>query len=147
MVCQGYDAGETFRQYEAMKPGLLWAHIKDYRIPEIQNPKSKIQNRTKGYVDEDAMVHFCPADRGSGDHRRLLSDLKQELPARNETLRQRGIPGFFLDLEPHVKGGGQFGGFSGPDGFGVALRALCRVLDEVGIGYHLTGFDDLRRRG
>jgi sugar phosphate isomerase/epimerase len=140
MVCQGYDADETFRQYEAMKPGLLWAHIKDYRIPAGTE-------RQKGYVDEDAMVHFCPADRGSADHRRLLGDLKQHLPALTETLRQHGIPGFFLDLEPHVKGGGQFGGFSGPDGFGVALRALCRVLDGVGISYHLTGFDDLRRPG
>jgi len=140
MVCQGYDADETFRQYEAMKPGLLWSHIKDYRIPAGMP-------RQRGYVDEDAMVHFCPADQGSADHRRLLGDLKQHLPALTEKLRQRGIPGFFLDLEPHVKGGGQFGGFSGPDGFGVALRALCRVLDDVGIQYHLTAFDDLRRPG
>src|SRR5436190_14357069 len=145
IVCQGYSGDETFREYEAMKPGLLWSHIKDYRIPEIQNPKSKIQNRKKGYVDENAMVHFCPADRGSSDHRRIFSDLKQHLPALTESLRRRGLPGFFLDLEPHVKGGGQFGGFSGPDGFGVALRALCRVLDEVGIGYHLTEFADLKR--
>ena len=50
----------------------------------------------------------------------------------------------FLDLEPHVKGGGQFGGFSGPDGLGVALRGLCRVLDYVGIGYHMRDFDDVR---
>jgi hypothetical protein len=50
----------------------------------------------------------------------------------------------FLDLEPHLKGGGQFGGFSGPDGMGVALRSLCRVLDYVGIGYHLRDFDDIR---
>jgi hypothetical protein len=46
-----------------------------------------------------------------------------------------------------VKGGGQFGGFSGPDGFGVALRAFCRVLDDVGIQYHLTGFDAVRGLG
>jgi len=97
MVCQGYDADETYRHYEAMKPGLLWAHIKDYRIPAGTE-------RQRGYVDEDAMVHFCPADRGSADHRRLLGDLKQHLPALTEKLRQRGIPGFFLDLEPHVKG-------------------------------------------
>jgi hypothetical protein len=58
-------------------------------------------------------------------------------------LRRRGIPGVFLDLEPHVKGGGQFGGFSGPDGLGVALRGLCRVLDYVGIDYHLCDFDDI----
>lgn len=140
LVCQGYDADETFRQYEAMKPGLLWSHIKDYRIPAGTE-------RQKGYVDEDAMVHFCPADRGSADHRRLLGDLKQHLSALTEKLRQRGIPGFFLDLEPHLKGGGQFGGFSGPDGFGVALRSLCRVLDDVGIGYHLTQFEELKWPG
>ena len=44
-----------------------------------------------------------------------------------------------------MKGGGQFGGFSGPDGYGVALRALCRVLDEAGLTYHLTTFEDVRR--
>jgi hypothetical protein len=138
IVCQGYSGEETFREYEAMKPGLLWSHIKDYRIPEGAP-------RQKGHVDEDALVHFCPADRGSSDHRRIFADLKQHLPALTDSLRKRGLPGFFLDLEPHVKGGGQFGGVSGPDGFGVALRALCRVLDDVGIGYHLTGFEELKR--
>jgi len=34
-----------------------------------------------------------------------------------------------------------------PDGFGVALRALCRVLDDVGIHYHLTEFEELKRPG
>ena len=57
----------------------------------------------------------------------------------------RGVPGVFLDLEPHVKGGGQFGGFSGPDGFGVALRALCRVCDDAGIGYQLRQFSDIQK--
>jgi sugar phosphate isomerase/epimerase len=138
IVCHGYDADETFAQYEAMKPGLLWAHIKDYRIPQGAP-------RQPGHVDEDALTHFCPADRGSTDHRRVLRDLKAHLPALTEKLTANGIPGFFLDLEPHLKGGGQFGGFSGPDGFGVALRALCRVLDEVGIQYQLTEFEDLKR--
>jgi sugar phosphate isomerase/epimerase len=138
IVCQGYSAAETFAQYEAMRPGLLWAHIKDYRIP-ADAP------RQRGHVDEDALVHFCPADQGSADHRRLLGDLRAHLPALTQALRARGIPGFFLDLEPHVKGGGQFGGFSGPDGFGVALRALCRVLDEVEITYRLTQFEELKR--
>ena len=53
------------------------------------------------------------------------------IPTLAKKLKRRGIPGVFLDLEPHVKGGGQFGGFSGPDGMGVALRGLCRVLDRV----------------
>jgi hypothetical protein len=61
-----------------------------------------------------------------------------------DRLAARGIDGFFMDLEPHLKGGGQFGGFSGPDGFGVATRALCRLLDYVGIPYALRTFDDVR---
>jgi len=55
-----------------------------------------------------------------------------------------GAPGFFLEVEPHLKGGGQFGGFSGPDGIGVALRSLCRVLDYVGIDYALRDFSDIQ---
>jgi hypothetical protein len=65
------------------------------------------------------------------------------LPKLEQQLSRRGIPGVILDLEPHLKAGGQFGGFSGPDGMGVALRGLCRVLDYVGIGYHLRDFEDL----
>ena len=65
-------------------------------------------------------------------------------PQLVERLRARGIPGLFVDLEPHVKGGGQFGGFSGPDGFGVALRGLCKVLDYVGFPYNLRTFEDIR---
>src|SRR5438445_11226424 len=50
LVCQGYDAAETFAQYEAMKPGLLWSHIKDYRIPAGAP-------RQQAHVDEDALEH------------------------------------------------------------------------------------------
>ena len=66
------------------------------------------------------------------------------IPALEEKLTKRGIPGVVLDLEPHLKGGGQFGGFSGPDGMGVALRGLCSMLDYLGIDYHLRDFADVR---
>jgi sugar phosphate isomerase/epimerase len=137
LVCQGYEGDELFAQYQVMKPGLVWLHIKDYLVPGGV--------REKGRVDEDALKNFVPADRGDTDHRRIFVDLKSELPHLAARLRERGVPGVFLDLEPHLKGGGQFGGFSGPDGYGVALRALCRVLDDAGVTYALTGFDDLRR--
>jgi sugar phosphate isomerase/epimerase len=143
MVCQGYGPDELFEQYVAMKPGLLWLHIKDYRDPALRNPSAEA--RVKGHVAEDALEHFVPADRGDSDHRRLFRDLRSELPALKEKVKGLGIPGVYMDLEPHLKGGGQFGGFSGADGYGVALRALCRVLDDTGITYHLTGFDELRR--
>ncbi len=90
------------------------------------------------------MKHFVPADQGDSGHEAILRDFAGILPELEQKLRRRGIPGVFLDLEPHLKGGGQFGGFSGPDGMGVALRALCKVLDYVGIDYHLRDFDDIR---
>ncbi|MGE0610656.1 MAG: sugar phosphate isomerase/epimerase family protein [Pirellulales bacterium] len=137
IFCQGKLPHEVLEEYQAMKPGLGWMHIKDYLPP--QNMK-----RAVGHVDEESLKHFVPADQGGSGHEQILRDFKEMIPKLDHTLRRRGIPGVFLDLEPHVKGGGQFGGFSGPDGMGVALRGLCRVLDYVGIEYHLRDFDDIR---
>ncbi|HUE73724.1 MAG TPA: sugar phosphate isomerase/epimerase family protein [Pirellulaceae bacterium] len=133
---QGYSPGECFEQYLAMKKGLGWMHVKDYRQPNILK-------RTT-HVDEEALKHFVPADQGDSGHELVLRDFKDSIPLMEKRLKKRGIPGVFMDLEPHVKGGGQFGGFSGPDGMGVALRGLCRVLDYIGIGYHLRDFEDVR---
>jgi sugar phosphate isomerase/epimerase len=137
IVSQGYTTDEVFEQYLAMKPSMGWMHIKDYDDPQPTSDKSRI-------VDEDKLKHFVPADAGASDHERILRDLAETLPPLSQRLTKRGIPGVVLDLEPHLKGGGQFGGFSGPDGMGVALRSLCRVLDRVGIDYHLRDFDDIR---
>jgi hypothetical protein len=133
---QGYSPGEVFQQYELMKKGMAWMHIKDYRHPH------RAERTT--HVDEEALKHFVPADSGDSGHEMILRDFKELIPSIEKKLKKRGVPGVFLDLEPHVKGGGQFGGFSGPDGMGVALRGLLRVLDYVGIGYHLRDFDDVR---
>ena len=135
LVVQGFTTAQVWRQWEAMKPGLGWVHIKDYR---------KVSARARGrHVEEDQLANFVPADLGAGGHERILADLKTMLPALEKRLTRRGIPGVFLDLEPHIRGGGQFGGTSGPDGMGIAVRGLCRVLDGVGLGYHLRDFDDL----
>ena len=136
IVSQGYSTEETFEQYVAMKPSLGWMHIKDYHHPR---PAAK-----SAHVDEDKLKNFVPADEGDSGHEAILRDFADMLPALHDKLTKRGIPGVVLDLEPHLKGGGQFGGFSGPDGIGVALRSLCRILDQVGIGYHLRDFDDVR---
>jgi len=135
IITQGYTPKETFEHYQAMKPGIGWIHIKDYR-----SPKSVKRSR---HVDEEALRHFVPADLGDGGHEAILRDFRDTAPALAKKLKRRGIPGVFLDLEPHVKGGGQYGGFSGPDGMGVALRGLCRVLDRVNLGYDLRDFDDV----
>ena len=136
IATQGYSPDECLQQYREMKPGLGWLHIKDYRHP---HPMQKTD-----HVDEEALKHFVPADMGDSGHEGILRDLRDLIPKIEKKLKKRGVPGVFLDLEPHVKGGGQFGGFSGPDGFGVALRGLCRTLDYVGIDYHLTDFEDVK---
>jgi len=139
VLAQGFSPAEVFQQYLAMKPGLGWIHIKDYRCPEGMETGSGPR-----HVDEEALKHYVPADIGQGAYELILRDFSGILPAVERKLRRRGIPGVFLDLEPHLKSGGQFGGFSGPDGMGVALRALCRVLDYVGIDYHLRDFADIQ---
>ena len=136
IVTQGCSAEEVFQQYVLMKRGMGWMHIKDYRHPQSVK-------RTE-HIDEDSLKHFVPADSGDSGHEMILRDFREEIPKLTRKLKRRAIPGVFLDLEPHVKGGGQFGGFSGPDGLGVALRGLCRLLDYVGIDYHLRDFEDLR---
>lgn len=136
IVMQGFTAEQTYQQYVAMKPSLGWLHIKDYSDPTITG---RVE-----HVDEEAAKNFVPADRGDSGHEKILRDLRDSLPALQSRLAERGIDGVFMDLEPHLKGGGQFGGFSGPDGFGVAVRALCRVLDYIGLPYELRSFDDLK---
>lgn len=136
IVTQGFSAFECFEQYQAMKKGLGWMHIKDYKHP---NPGKRTT-----HVDEEALKHFVPADQGDSGHEMILKDFREFIPTLEKRLKRRGIPGVILDLEPHLKGGGQFGGFSGPDGMCIALRALCRVLDFAGISYHLRDFDDIK---
>lgn len=135
LVSQGLNTDEVFQEYLAMKPSIGWIHIKDYRDPTLAG--------RQGHVDEDKLKNFVPADMGDSGHTRILEDFKEVLPKLERKLKRRGIPGVFLDLEPHLKGGGQFGGFSGPDGMGLALRSLQRVLDFVGIEYDIRGWDDV----
>jgi sugar phosphate isomerase/epimerase len=137
VACQNKNPVECFREYYEMRPHLGWMHIKDYRIdPDL---------KWTGTVDEERLRNFVPADCGDSGHELVLRDLKTWLPRLEQRMKDLGAPGFFLETEPHLKGGGQFGGFSGPDGMGVAVRALCRLLDYVGIDYCLRNFDDIRR--
>lgn len=134
---QNLHAVQCFDEYAAMRKYLGWMHIKDYRIdPTLE---------WTGVVDEERLKNFVPCDVGDSGHEAILRDLKEHLPKFEKRLQKLGAPGFILELEPHLKGGGQFGGFSGPDGMGVAARALCRLLDYVGIDYSLRGFEHIRR--
>ncbi len=137
LVTQGFDESEIMDQFQAMLPGLGWMHVKDYVAETSSKPGQ--------YVDEEALNRFVPADRGGTNHLAIFRELKSHLPKILERLTKVGVDGFVLDLEPHLKGGGQFGGFSGPDGMGVALRALCSVLENSQIDFHLRDFSSLPR--
>ena len=127
---------DCLAEYRAMRDHLGWIHIKDYHV----DPGLK----WTGVVDEERLKNFVPCDVGDSGHELILRDLKNYLPQLNERMKRLGAPGVFLELEPHLKGGGQFGGFSGPDGMGVAVRSLTRMLDYLLIDYHLRDFEDVR---
>lgn len=133
---QNLNLVECYNEYVAMRPYIGWMHIKDYAVdPSLP---------WTGVVDEERLKNFVPATVGDSAHEQILRDFREHLPKINKKMQKLGAPGAFLELEPHLKGGGQFGGFSGPDGLGVACRALCRLLDYVRIDYHVRDFDDIR---
>jgi sugar phosphate isomerase/epimerase len=136
VAAQNKNPVQCFTEYLSMKSSMGWMHIKDYTIDPDLN--------WTGVVDEERLKNFVPSNVGDAGHELVLRDLKEDLPRFDKKLKKLGVPGFYLEVEPHLKGGGQFGGFSGPDGMGVAVRALCSVLDYVGIDYDLRSFADIR---
>jgi sugar phosphate isomerase/epimerase len=125
-----------YEEYLAMTQSLGWFHIKDYKVdPTLP---------WTGVVDEERLKNFVPVQQGDSGHEWILRDLATRLGELDSKMQALGAPGVFLELEPHLKGGGQFGGYSGPDGLGVALRSLCSLLDYVGIDYHLRDYGDIR---
>ena len=50
LLCQGYSSDETYEEYLAMKAGLGWIHIKDYR---------PVKTTTRGgHIDEASLSDF-----------------------------------------------------------------------------------------
>ncbi len=64
-----------------------------------------------------------PAGQGDGEVRETLAALATD-----------GFDGY-LSLEPHLAAAGHFGGYSGPDGFRTAARALKDLLTELNTGW------------
>jgi len=136
LACQNLTPVECYSEYEAMRKHIGWMHIKDYSVdPSLT---------WTGVVDEERLKNFVPANVGDTGHEAILRDFREHVAKLDRKMRKLGVPGVFLELEPHLKGGGQFGGYSGPDGLGVACRGLCQLLDYVGIDYELRGFEHIR---
>ncbi len=73
---------------------------------------------------ENGKVVCVPAGEGEGEMEEVLRSLKEE-----------GYRGF-LSLEPHLSQAGKFTGFSGPENFRIAVRALKKILKKLDIDYH-----------
>jgi sugar phosphate isomerase/epimerase len=71
-----------------------------------------------------ATGQVVPAGEGDGEVRETLA-----------ALRDSGFEGF-MSLEPHLASAGRYGGFSGPEAFTRAARALKNLLQELGIPWH-----------
>lgn len=127
LVCQGLDRQATWEEWLAMRPSLGWLHIKDYRHEPDRGSE----------VDEEKLAAFVPVGSGDSGYDRIFLDLSDELERIRMRLKIAGMemPTVYLDLEPHLQKGGQFGGCSGPAGFGIAYRALCTALDGAGLRY------------
>ncbi len=135
LVTQGYSTDQILEQFRVMLPGLGWMHVKDHA--RASGPASGT------WVDEERLDRFVPADQGAAGHLAIFEELRGNLPGIVQRLKQRRVPGFFVDLEPHLRGGGQFGGYSGPDGMGIACRALCHVLQSAGLSFRLRDEHDI----
>jgi sugar phosphate isomerase/epimerase len=70
-----------------------------------------------------ATGEVVPAGQGDGQVRETLA-----------ALRDSGFEGF-VSLEPHLAQAGRYGGFSGPEGFARASRAVKFILNELGISW------------
>ncbi|MBT3375455.1 MAG: sugar phosphate isomerase/epimerase [Lentisphaerae bacterium] len=135
MHVQGRDAfAEYLAVAEAGKLGFM--HIKDYTEP---CPEAIM-------VDEEALRYFGSVDVGIAGHDRIFKDLAPRIPQIDAKLKALGADGLILDIEGHMKGGGQFGGWSGPDGLGVAMRALTDLLAASGISYVVRQYDDIEKK-
>ena len=136
ITCQNIRGGAV-ASHNAMRPRMGWMHAKDYRIDD--------RIVWKGHVDEDGLKNFVPFGTGDSSVRELLGMLAEDIPRLERELAALGVQdGVLITLEPHLRGGGQFGGFSGPDGMGIALRSLCQVLNLCSIGYQLLGYEQLK---
>ena len=69
IVMQGFSADEIFEQYVAMKPGLGWLHIKDFKDPA---GSARVE-----HVDEESIKHFVPADVGQSGHQESWTTLRR----------------------------------------------------------------------
>ncbi len=123
------DTPERCRDLLTTLPGERWVAIFDPAnfVIDQTRPFDEAYPLLEEFIDychvKDATFDppsYQPAGQGDGQVSEVL-----------DALAQKGVS-CFLSLEPHLASGGQFGGFSGPDLFRRASKALKTVLTEIG---------------
>jgi len=132
---QGLDAFEEFEKVAKAKR-VGYGHIKAF---SKECPKQIV-------VDERALRDFCSVALDKTGYRKVAEYLGKHWHTIDAQLRELGAPGFMNDMEGHMRGGGQFGGDSGPVGIGVALRAYTWLLDQNEVPYVLRTDRDVKKR-
>lgn len=79
------------------------------------------------YVD---YLHIKDAKFGERGEMRPAGEGDVDIEGLLRIMRDRGFRGF-ASLEPHLLHAGEREGYSGPDGFKEATRALCEIIDRV----------------
>jgi sugar phosphate isomerase/epimerase len=123
------DTPERCRELLTTLPGDRWVAIFDpanFVVDQIK-PFDEAYPLLEEFIDychvKDATFDppsIQPAGQGDG-----------QVPEVLNALDRKGVS-CFLSLEPHPSSAGQLGGFSGPDLFRLASRALKEVLTEIG---------------
>ena len=85
---QNFTPVETIAEFRAMKSGIGWLHIKDYKIDSGL--------KWTGFVDEERLKNFEPADEGDSGHEEILRDFKARVPGLERKLKKQGVPGVFF---------------------------------------------------
>lgn len=119
--CQALIAGVNSPSLRFLWDPANFVQVGEARVTERGWP---MLGHVTAYVHvKDAKINdgsVCPAGEGNGQVRELL-----------QALVERDYQGF-LSLEPHLKMAGPSGGFSGAEYMTVAVKALRKLMAEVG---------------
>ena len=125
-----------FDSFKTLFPVVRHLHAKHYAGPVA---------KSRGAVAEDHLRHYFPLNYRAEETGivEVLNFLRTNWPKFVAALMADGAKEAAIDLEPHVRGGGVFGGASGIDGLMIALIGLIEVLASCGISTDLPNAQTL----
>lgn len=139
VVSQGFTTADTVAQFELVLPFLVGIHGKDHT-------GKGAGAGTAGAGVKEEVLKFVPVGQGAAGYPEVITKTRSAHVELLGDLAALDIADIVFDLEPHARKGGTLGGDSGPDGFGVAVRAFTGMMDRMGHPVDLIEFDELDSR-